>query len=101
MSAARIASFRQALANARSRGDASMVRCMKIELGRLGVGETAVEGPLETVTPEPMENTMADRPRRGRRPMPRCEHNQIAERCDICNQEEHLSAVTSPEAVTD
>jgi len=99
MSAARIASFRQALASARSRGDASMVRCMKIELGRLGVGETA--GPLETVTPEPMENTMAERPRRGRRPMPRCEHGAIADRCEICNREETLTAVTSPEAVTE
>ena len=71
--------FRDALANARARGDAGMVRAMNIELATYGVFETAVEEPLEMAVPE--------KPRRGRRPMPRCEHDMILARCPDCSIE--------------
>ena len=74
-----IAMFRDALANARARGDAGMIRAMNVELGRLGVFETTQAPVLEMAVPE--------KPRRGRRPMPRCEHGMIAERCPDCNEE--------------
>lgn len=72
--------FRDALAAARARGDANMVRNLKIELASLGEFETTEDATvLEMPTP--------DRPRRGRKPMPRCEHNMIAARCEICNED--------------
>jgi len=81
--AERIQSFREARANARARGDASMVHCMDVELARL-------DAPLETATPEAMETAVPPRPRRGRPPRPRCEHDQLADRCPTCNPEADL-----------
>lgn len=76
--AGRTAMFREQRAKAASVGDGGMVRCMNVELARMGELETTEDTTeMETATPE--------RPRRGRRPMPRCEHNMIAERCIDCN----------------
>ena len=74
--------FRQALANARARGDAGMIRAMNVELATLGVFETT-QGPAGME----MELAVPEKPRRGRRPLPRCEHEMIAERCPTCNPE--------------
>jgi hypothetical protein len=70
--------FRQALADARAQGDAGMVRAMRVELATLGVFETTQADQLEQVVPE--------KPRRGRRPKPRCEHGMIADRCLECEE---------------
>jgi hypothetical protein len=70
--------FREALANARARGDVGMVRAMKVELAMLG----------ETTEPEPLETAVPVKPRRGRRPLPRCEHGMILMRCPDCSPEE-------------
>lgn len=76
----KIAMFREQRAKAANVGDRGMVHCMDVELDRLGAFETTQDATvLETVVPE--------KPRRGRRPMPRCEHDMIAERCPDCNPE--------------
>ena len=72
--------FKEALASARARGDAGMVRAMSVELATLGVFETTEAGELERAVPE--------KPRRGRKPMPRCEHDMILARCPDCSPEE-------------
>jgi hypothetical protein len=47
---------------------------------------------LETTERDvPMESAVPEKPKRGRKPMPRCEHGVIAERCEICNAEETLA----------
>lgn len=72
--------FREMRAKARAVGDAGVVRMTDVELGRLGALETTeAVNEMETVVPE--------RPKRGRKPKPRCEHGQIAERCIECNDE--------------
>jgi hypothetical protein len=69
---------------ARARGDRGVERCMNVELRRMGYREPA----LETVVPEPLvEQAIPDPPKKGRRPKPRCEHEQIADRCVECNPE--------------
>lgn len=81
MSQARIASFRHARATARARGDAKMVRAMDLELSRLGDG-------LETTQAAPeLEYAVPEAAKRGRKPLPRCEHNLVADRCHLCNPE--------------
>jgi hypothetical protein len=72
--------FREAFAHARARGDAGMIRAMNVELATLGVFETAQGPELELAVPE--------KPRRGRRPLPRCEHDMILARCPTCSPEE-------------
>lgn len=61
-----------------------MVRAMDLELSRLGDGleTTQAARDLEYAVPEPA--------RRGRRPLPRCEHNLVADRCHLCNPENKL-----------
>lgn len=62
-----------------------MVRTMDVELARLGADRPL---PLETTqATEVMEEAVPDKPRRGRRPMPRCEHGMIADRCPDCSPE--------------
>lgn len=75
----KIQMFREALAAARARGDAGMVRNCKVELAACGVFETAMDEPA-------LEYAVPPKPR-GRRPKPRCEHNMIADRCPDCNEE--------------
>jgi hypothetical protein len=74
--AAKIADFRRMRAQARSAGDAGIARAMDLELAHLGEFETTQAPALETATPA--------KPRRGRKPLPRCEHNLIASRCPDC-----------------
>jgi hypothetical protein len=57
-----------------------MVRAMDVELSRMGALETP-EGP------DTLERAVPESPKRGRKPKPRCEHGQIAERCVECNPE--------------
>jgi hypothetical protein len=80
--AARVANWRDMRAKARSVGDSSMVRTADVELQRLGVG------PFETTQDDTqLERAVPEKPRRGRRPLPRCEHERVAERCELCNPE--------------
>ena len=83
MTQARIQSFRQARANALARRDWSMVNTMDVELARLGFQE-----PMETTEAPVMEMAVPAPSRRGRRPLPRCEHNMIVGRCPDCDPEE-------------
>jgi hypothetical protein len=72
------AMWRETRARARAHGDAGMARMASVELARLGELETTQDTTLlETVTPVA--------PRRGRKPKPRCEHGQIADRCVDCD----------------
>jgi hypothetical protein len=82
--AAKIAMFRETRANARARGDRGMVRNMDVELARMGAGETAMETTQDATV---LETVVPEKPRRGRRPMPRCEHDVIAARCPECMEE--------------
>ncbi len=79
----RIAMFREALQAARARGDASMVRAMRVELASLG--------DLETTQAERLEEVVPEKPRRGRHPMPRCEHDVIVPRCPECYPEDQIA----------
>lgn len=79
--AARVANWRDMRAKARSVGDNSMVHTADVELQRLGVG------PLETTQAPEMETVVPPKPKRGRRPLPRCEHEMIAARCPTCNED--------------
>lgn len=82
--AGKTAMFREARAQARARGDMGMVRAMDVELARCGE-------PPETAVDEPMlERAIEAKPKRGRRPLPRCEHNMILSRCPTCSPEEVL-----------
>jgi hypothetical protein len=92
MSQARIEMFRTARAKARARGDSNMVRCMDVELARLGVRDRPVT--------EAAETEVEVKPRRGRKPKARCEHGTLPERCEICSPEENLSAAAVSGAVT-
>ena len=74
---AKVAYFREHRAKARAVGDATLVRNMDRELARLGFQETTQDATV-------MEMAVPEKPRRGRRPLPRCEHNQIAARCAEC-----------------
>lgn len=74
----KIAMFREARAKALSAGDQGMVRAMNVELATLGVFET-------TEAVDTLERTVPAKPRRGRKPMPRCEHDMIAARCPDCS----------------
>jgi hypothetical protein len=67
--AGKIAMFREQRAKAGRAGDGGMVRCMDVELARLGVSR----------------ETGQERPRRGRKPMARCEHDAIEARCELCH----------------
>lgn len=70
-------------AAARQRGDFALADAMTGELERLGYREP-VSGAFETAVAEMPERAV---PRKGRPKLPRCEHNQIADRCPDCNEE--------------
>lgn len=79
----RAQSFMTARDRAEKRGDWNMVRCMNVELARMGYVDPA------TVA-EPVSNgngsVAVEEPKRkgGRPKLPRCEHGQIADRCQEC-----------------
>jgi hypothetical protein len=75
----KIRMFREARARALQQGDMGMVRNCDIELAACG---------YETTQADRLEDTMAPKPRRGRQPMPRCEHDVIIPRCEVCYPEE-------------
>lgn len=66
---------------ARGLGDAGLERACNADLARYGHMETteAVVEDQERVVPEP--------PKRGRKKLPRCEHNKIVGRCPQCDDE--------------
>jgi hypothetical protein len=78
--AERVAMWREQRDSARARGDTGIARCAERELDRLGVIETTQDA-------TELEHAVPEKPRRGRRPKPRCEHDIIAERCPDCNPE--------------
>lgn len=79
--AGKILMFRDALARAVTAGDQGMARNCRVELATLGV--------FETVEPvDDLERVVPEKPKRGRRPKPRCEHNMIVGRCATCNEGE-------------
>ena len=76
----KIQMFRDARVRALACGDYSMARAMKIELANCGDFETVVDEPE-------MERAVPEKPKRGRRPKPRCEHDMILDRCPDCRDE--------------
>jgi hypothetical protein len=74
--------FLQERADARARQDAGVERCMNVELARMGYQE-----PLETTAQQPMQTTLQEKPRRGRPPKPRCEHDMLVGRCPDCSED--------------
>lgn len=83
--ASRVANWRDMRAKARSVGDFSMVHTAGVELQRLGIG------PLETTQGPETEQAVPGRPKRGRKPKPRCEHEMILERCPTCSPEDQVA----------
>lgn len=80
----KVAMWREMRSRARAVGDAGVVRMTNVELGRLGALETTeAVNDVETAVPE--------RPKRGRRPKPRCEHDMILDRCPDCSPEQQVA----------
>ena len=76
--------FKEQRARAQACGDQMMVRAMNIELATLGVFET-------TLAEDGLERAVPEKPRRGRKPLPRCEHDMIIPRCPECYPEEQVA----------
>lgn len=73
-----------------ARGDTGVIRSMNAELSRLGIPDQAtlanptgkrVKASQNGDVPKP------EAPKGGRPKLPRCEHENIADRCDLCNPE--------------
>jgi hypothetical protein len=70
-----------------ARGDSGVVKSMNAELRRLGVSDEAtLANPtgkhVKTAGPAVLDPKPVGRPK-----LPRCEHENIADRCEICNPE--------------
>lgn len=63
---------------ARARGDYGVDRSLTADLRRLGV-------PDDATATDP--TGLAEKRAIGRPRKPRCEHGQVADRCDVCNEE--------------
>ena len=91
----KLALFLDTREDAIARGDYSVVACMNAELDRLGWNERT--GPLErhetvleAAVPPPMEQAVPAKPKRGRPPSPRCEHDMLVDRCPTCAEDSLL-----------
>jgi hypothetical protein len=69
---------------ARSLSDVGYLRACTADLRRYGHRE-ALETTQAAALPE---RAVPEPPRRGRRPLPRCEHDLIIGRCDACENKE-------------
>ena len=72
---------------ARGIGDVNLERACNADLVRFGYRD---EEPMETAVPteDGLERAVPPKPKRGRPPRPRCEHNQIVGRCSACEEGE-------------
>lgn len=73
-----------------ARGDLGIIRSMNAELRRLGIKDTATlsdpTGRRERKDPDPEAGNVVTKPRpRGK--LQRCEHENVSDRCEICNPE--------------
>ncbi len=75
--------FMSARAEAIARGDRRLARTMDVEIARLGYRAPERET-MQAVT---MEQAVPEKPRRGRPPKPRCEHDMLLDRCPDCKLE--------------
>ena len=78
---------------ARRSRDTALERACNADLARFGYDDQSALGHVRqqetTVATVPeQEQAVPPAPKRGRRPLPRCEHGQIADRCIECNQED-------------
>ena len=78
----------QIRADAIAMGDRKLAHTMDVEIRRLGY---RVEPERETTQAAVMEMAVPEKPRRGRKPQPRCEHNLIIPRCPECFPEEQVA----------
>jgi len=72
---------------ARALGDTNLEIACNADLVRYGYrDDDNTTGGLETteMVAQNMETAVPEPPKRGRKPLPRCEHNQIVGRCDVC-----------------
>lgn len=68
---------------ARACGDKSLERACNADLARHGYRDE-----LETTEAETLpEQVVPDKPKRGRPPRPRCEHDMIVDRCPDCRDD--------------
>lgn len=75
--------FLTARDDAYARSDSGVVRSMNAELRRLGVSDDAT---MLDPTGRRKRNGSAERPRTRAKPL-KCEHENVAERCEVCNPE--------------
>jgi hypothetical protein len=66
-----------------ARGDGGVVRSMDAELRRLGVSDDAT---LANPTGEALPIPSVSKSKTGLK-LPRCEHENVADRCPVCNPE--------------
>lgn len=69
---------------ARRSGDINLERACNADLARYG-HQDAPETTQAVIVGQ--EQAVPPAPRRGRRPLPRCEHGQIADRCIECQED--------------
>lgn len=81
--------FLQERDRAYARGDESVIRSLNLDLRRLGVPDNATmanpSGKSSRVRRE--RETVVPTKAPGRPKMPRCEHENVVDRCEICNPE--------------
>lgn len=77
----KLRNFLELRENARRMGDTKLQRAMDQEMARIGYCAP------ETTQAPVMEMAIPEKPRRGRPPRPRCEHDMLLERCPDCKDE--------------
>jgi hypothetical protein len=75
----KLRNFMDLRASAIANGDRKLARTMDVEIARLGYHPK-----METTQAVVMEQAVPEKPRRGRPPRPRCEHDMLLERCPEC-----------------
>jgi len=77
----KLRNFLEIRENARRMGDSGLQRAMDQEMRRMGYAAP------ETTQAPVMEMAIPEKPRRGRPPKARCEHDMLLERCPDCAEE--------------
>jgi hypothetical protein len=92
----KVALFLRERDRARERGDRGVIRSTTADLRRLGVSDDATlahpsgkpsRARREPEKPVEVVDAPVEKPKGGRPRLPRCEHENIADRCTVCNPE--------------
>lgn len=76
----KLRNFLEIRENARRMGDSGLQKAMDQEMRRMGYTPETTQAPV-------MEMAIPEKPRRGRPPKARCEHDMLIERCPDCSEE--------------